>query len=201
MRIGFDIDGVLADFNTPFSAIFRNLGYKIPHVSDSYPNEWNYITGAGVPADVNNTIWQLAGSVPEFWANLPPTEFGEETLKYLYERFGNTVTFITSRPGYFAQKVAQGWLANHGYAANPRVFVAKDHNAKREIAQREKLDFFIDDKPENVGALEDVVPYTAILDRPWNRHYVNELSVRCSNPIEAVEWAMEGLNRSNAWGV
>lgn len=186
MRIGLDLDGVLADFNTAFiSLIKQQLDITLPPPDDTYPHVWAYHREGGVTKEQDTVLWEKIRNT-DFWNRLMPYPETVTLLRYtnMMRWGGDGIYFITTRPGQNAKYHTEQWLDRWG-AQQPTVLIAGDEAAKGQLAQGLKLDAFIDDKPENcfevskatrkteaLGINADVFSYpcqTFLLDRPYNR--------------------------------
>lgn len=173
-RIGFDIDGVLADFNTAFiQRVIKVTGQDFfpPRPFDiptwDYPQFYGYL-----PAQVDE-VWQDITADESFWLKLPAYPEANEALRRLTQEtlVGNDVYFITSRPGAVAKWQTEAWLSAHGFDETPTVLIS---SAKGLCARALKLDLYIDDRWEN--ALDVAVTTgsgcrTCLVDRPWNQDH------------------------------
>jgi hypothetical protein len=153
LRIGFDMDGVLADFATAYRAIETRLyGPAEPaRVDDpesvAEPND----TQAPVPSlRRRNAIWEAIRQTPDFWQTLAPLDTGavrrihELTLRHRWETF-----FITQRPatkGETVQRQTQRWLVAQGFDL-PSVLVI--NGPRGAAAGALSLDYHVDDSPTN----------------------------------------------------
>jgi hypothetical protein len=167
MRIGFDLDGVLADLN---AALVREAQRRFPGVE----------TAAGGPADCSQApsapdpalegddpaesvpaslmlsrrqerqLWGTVTSTVNFWETLTETEPGiVRRLADVARARRWEVIFLTSRPrsaGDVVQVQTQRWLERLGYPL-PSVFVVSASRGK--IAAALELDVVVDDRPEN----------------------------------------------------
>ena len=154
LRVGFDMDGVLADFAAAYRAIETRLyGPAEPARVDDPEN---------VPADVGeretpvparrkrDAIWEAIRATPDFWETLAPLDPGavrrihEMTLRHRWETF-----FITQRPatdGQAVQRQTQRWLVAQGFDL-PSVLVIDGSRGAAAGALR--LDYHVDDSPTN----------------------------------------------------
>lgn len=193
MRIGFDLDGVLANFEAAYAPLLSRVTGK--NVPSSKPNIWDWDKLYATKEQLS-VVWNEIKTNPTFWTTLEPTEFCADSLDYLNKcrAEGDDVYFITTRPGLNSAYQSRVWLEAQGFV-DADVYIAGNATEKSQIAQQLGLDFFIDDKPENCEAVSEVVPYTVVLDQPWNRSWDNakEAIIRVEDPISAVEWARRGM--------
>jgi hypothetical protein len=172
LRLGVDVDGILADFNPAYKKLIEeNSPIRLPDISDTYPNTWSYEKAAGCsPTDINK-VWTIIKSSDEFWENLTAYQDAEEFLDNLWklveEKPWIDVYFITSRPGQTAKTQTEGWLNSHMFY-NPTVLISSD---KELCASALNLTHYIDDKNENCTEVRDYALNTKcyMLARPWNQ--------------------------------
>ncbi len=171
MKLGIDVDGVLADFNTAFieriiaitgKDLFPPRPFDIP-VWD-YPQYYGY-TEAEISA-----VWARIKADSYFWARLPVYPDTHDVLKLLARRYsGDDIYFITSRPGIYAKQQTETWLRIHECYDRPTVLIS---GAKGLCADALGLDKYIDDHWENcVDVARLGTTQTYLLSRPWNAEY------------------------------
>jgi hypothetical protein len=168
MRIAVDLDGVLADFHTPFVrtaiGLFPDLDptlMKSADVGASPPGELDDApvgaNGSVLPLGSlsltqrqSETVWRQIASVENFWETLDEIEPGSiASLARLADARGWEVLFITSRPkvkGRTVQRQSQAWLQARGFPL-PSLFVVR--GSRGRIAEALSLDVVVDDRPEN----------------------------------------------------
>jgi uncharacterized HAD superfamily protein len=172
LKIGIDLDGVVASFESRFAPILSRLSHiSFPLSDPNFPPVWDWpeYYGCG-PAEIN-AAWENVIRDPGFWVNLVPTENAAADLERLYNLHcaDHAIYFITTRVGIACKQQSEKWLANQGF---PRATVIVSKR-KGDIAAGIELDLFIDDKWEN---LDDVVinsPATKcyLLNKPYNQMY------------------------------
>jgi hypothetical protein len=166
LRLGFDMDGVLADLN---AALVREALRLFPGL-DIRPGADASVAPPAVDADgvdgldpaettpaslpltrrQERQLWDAVKRIPNFWETLDETEPG------IVRRLAETarlrrweVMFLTSRPrtdGDIVQVQSQRWLRAHGFEL-PSLYVVSTSRGK--IAAGLELDVVVDDRPEN----------------------------------------------------
>lgn len=184
MRIGVDIDGVLADFNASF--INRVIAVTGRDLFPPRPFEiptWNYPEFYGYTQKETSLVWENVKNDPWFWGDLPAYETTAAAIECLdrQHRRGDDIYYITSRPGIAAKWQTERWLHNQWQRASKRspVFTVLISSAKGLCAQALQLDRYIDDRWENVCDVATTSPCKAyLLDRSWNRENGADYSPR-----------------------
>jgi uncharacterized HAD superfamily protein len=171
MKIGIDIDGVLADFVTSYNALIRErTGIHIPPASDTYPDVWEYDVAAGLTSEQLGMLWAEIRK-GQFWATLHALPGAVEDLQRLWElRRDHDIYFITSRPGLKAKRLTEQWLSWHGYP-DATVLITKGAKEKALVAAGLELDVFVEDNATNLATIMNMNPKLApyLIDRPYNR--------------------------------
>jgi hypothetical protein len=164
LRIGFDMDGVLADFASAFGEVEARLFDSGPRTPAGQPEA----DQPGAPTDKpegslggrdanahesprrREAVWSAIRSTPDFWTTLKPTAEGAVkrlhalTIQHRWEVF-----FITQRPeteGETVQRQTQRWLVAQGFDL-PSVLVIAGSRGAAAAALR--LDYHVDDSPQN----------------------------------------------------
>jgi hypothetical protein len=168
LRIGFDMDGTLADFGRAFHEVEERLFGPAPGISEGHPEREDEARpgASGAPAVVQghveasgstppdlrrrSMIWRAIQATPDFWCTLHPIETGavgrihQLMLMHKWEVF-----FITQRPytsGDTVQRQTQKWLVAQGFDL-PSVLVMGGTRGAAAAALR--LSYHVDDSPEN----------------------------------------------------
>lgn len=173
IRIGFDLDGVVADFAAAYVEAERRLfgagtrGRTDDPEREERAREQRDARAAGevsdrsgeTPADAHpphelrrrrDEIWKAIEETPDFWRSLRPIEEGgvrrihQAMLRHHWEVF-----FITQRPataGDTVQRQSQRWLADQGFDL-PSVLVIS--GSRGDAAAALRLNYHVDDNPQH----------------------------------------------------
>ena len=143
LRIGFDLDGVVADFRTAFLEVAAKLlgRQAIQRPSSPMPD-----LDAVSAADARR-VWKVISETPNWWVGLGAYEPGQIARLYqLARQYRWEVSFLTSRTktaGDSVQFQSQTWLEKHGYYM-PAVLTVP--GSRGEIANALRLDVIVDDQ-------------------------------------------------------
>lgn len=212
MKIGFDIDGVLADFNPPYMDLLievsgRDLFGPLRH-DPAYPHIWLYPGAVGYTRAEEDAAWQRIRTEGTFWRGLSPLYPADDVLRALraLRDAGHDLYFVTSRPGWRAKHQTEEWLEAHGLPG-ATVLICSDKAGAMLLLG---LDAYIDDKLGNVNQCARLAKLARemgkvyLLDRPWNQEGVpgndaagaEEGVIRIRDPREMLA-QLEGYG----WGV
>jgi hypothetical protein len=173
VRIGFDMDGVVADFATAYRDVERRLfgggtsGRPDEPEKEEESQEQREARAArdiaaapgGVDADSlpshelrrrRDVIWKEIQSTVDFWATLQPLE--KDAVRRIHKlmlRHHWEVFFLTQRPataGDTVQRQSQRWLVQQGFDL-PSVLVIGGSRGAAAAALR--LSYHVDDNPQN----------------------------------------------------
>ena len=146
VRIGLDMDGVLADFRTAFRQVAAEvLGWPEGGHSPQTPGP--------TPRELDR-VWKAIGEIHNWWASVPAYE--PEQISRLYglaREHRWEVVFMTKRPpsaGDTVQFQTQWWLEQHGY---PMPSVVTVPGSRGELANALRLDLVVDDQPLNCAEI------------------------------------------------
>jgi hypothetical protein len=141
-RVGFDVDGVLADFRSAFRQTAEQLLKR--SVSDAVGPEQ---TPASLsPGDVRH-VWEHIAKTDNWWMEVPAYEPAQIARLYeLTRAAGWEIVFMTKRPassGDSVQFQTQWWIERFGFYLPAVVTVP---GSRGDIANGLRLDLVIDDQ-------------------------------------------------------
>ena len=157
MKLGFDLDGVLAQFNESFYELLRGRhGDRFPKGYEACnPPCWEWPRYFGYTKEEEEACWQEVWNGRTFWQHLAVIDGEERTihkLNSLNGHDGHEIHFITNRRGKAVQYQSAEFLWQNGFR-HPSVIIARD---KYPIIKALKLDAYIDDKIETANELARV---------------------------------------------
>lgn len=203
MRIGFDVDGVLASFVPAYQELFVALtGVNLFLPGDDVdPPCWDWPELRGYTAEQTRMVWEHIKLNPTFWEDLgtlPGLRELRSVLRDLEQR--HDVYYITSRTGVSVKRQTEAWLGSYlPYTRrHPTVLIA-GHRVKGSIAKALRLDVYVDDNWENAQdcACESPLTRTYLLNAAYNRQPLLEeddpLIVRVDSLAEMFEHEMTNL--------
>src|SRR5262245_27643491 len=157
LRVGFDMDGVVADFASAFRDIECDLfGADTTHPAPNAPEEEQTPNRGANPAASKQesgrrrAVWDRIRATPNFWTTLKPTD--PAAVRQLHAqmlRCGWEVVFITQRPstaGETVQRQTQRWLVHQGFDMPSVVVIAGSRGAAINAL---RLTHHVDDSPQN----------------------------------------------------
>jgi acetolactate synthase regulatory subunit len=134
IRVGFDVDGVVANFNKTF----RDTARQVEGASGA------------LAADAMKRVWDHISRTPQWWLQLDAYEPQQIERLYRVSRERRwEVYFMTTRPssaGETTQFQTQWWLESHGFAL-PAVLTVP--GSRGDAANALKLDIAVDDRLTN----------------------------------------------------
>lgn len=191
MRIGFDVDEVLANFCRGYNAIaYEVAGYKV--LPDDYePTKYSYMEDF-YPVDVVEKIWTHIHGSSSWWVTLDPMPDFED-YKEWHGAYGpkHDIYYVTNRTGKFAKFQTEYWLRRHGIQF-PTVLLSKYKGLTAKVL---RLEAYVDDKLENVQNVRAVCGDDIKLYLP-NRKYNQDDTVPVYQRIDKLAEMLKELQCS-----
>lgn len=150
MRIGLEIDGVLADI---YQAAVNSFG--CPDLDSAYSLEEMFVT-------IPDAVWNDWYTRDTTYLHMPVVRGAANGLDELSE--SHSVFIITSRPSY-AANVTCKWLRDNGFTAKSAIHVSD----KSLRVEQMGLDIFIDSIPETINDLSGKTD-GYLFSQPFNTH-------------------------------
>ena len=159
LRVGFDIDGVLADFRSAFRQTAEQLLKR--RVIDAVGPEQ---TPATLTPDDVRRVWEHIAKTQNWWMEVPAYEPAQIARLYgLMRATGWEIVFMTKRPasaGDSVQFQTQWWIERFGFYLPAVVTVP---GSRGDIANGLRLDLVIVDKILNCAEVISAGSTKAVL--------------------------------------
>jgi len=181
LRIGFDMDGTLADLSAAYAEVEERMFSAVEAAADferpapearqeeqqaeqeleapsaTEQRRRNLRRDIRMSSGHRDRVWRAIEATSDFWTTLKPID--DRAIVRLYaltEELNWEVFFITQRPataGGTVQRQTHNWLVKHGY---PTPSVIPLSGGRGRAAAALKLDYLVDDTPQNcVDVLAD----------------------------------------------
>lgn len=198
MRIGVDVDGVLADFVRPYCReLERRSGVQLPSNIDwdKWPSGWRF-EGEYFPQDITREFWREArdwkspavvDQQERWWATLPVITTVVDNGILRLAHFTHELFFISNRPMHL-RSTTQQWIEDNFDIVDTQVMHTKDKGA---LAKGLELHGLIDDKPDNLIEVARACGTSCVpvlIDRPWNKDFDNPYIHRATTLGRAFEY-------------
>ena len=158
MRLGIDLDGVVADFNSGWMTRYNtDFGAAL---SPEDVTEWNAMVPLTHFADIDEFwTWASNGDGPGLFRDLPLYPGASTALRDLAR--DHDIVIITTKPSW-ATADTFAWIANHGIPTR-EVHIT-------DQKWRIDCDVYLDDGPHNLASLVVERPDRTVcrFERPWN---------------------------------
>lgn len=171
MVIGLDIDGVLADFVTPFLQLLEHRTGNGP-IDPASITDPDFTRHPFLTQEIVFECMEAASYDPEFWRGLAPLPSQTEWQALERITSEHEISFITHRwvrDTYDIHQITREWLRRHG-VNDPVVYFTQEK--KSQLVKKLEIELFVDDRHENC---EDVATQTDALvlmpHRPYNQAF------------------------------
>jgi len=171
-RIGFDVDGVFADFVWAFTnVLFTQTDGEFKPYRTAEQEEWKF---ACTDEEYERT-WAVIAFRMNWWMTLEPLLSHATTSKVNELISNNEVFFITSRKslkrGLSAQAQTEYWLEGVGVDAAHATVITTKSSKKGDLLEALDIEYYLDDKEEIVEqiAASDWGGILCVKDWSYNR--------------------------------
>ena len=181
-RIGFDIDGVVADTVEAFLRLAKQR-HGINEFTAAHITEFNVAKCLPIAPEIIDAIFASLLESP-IQADLQPMPDAVSVLTALSRRA--PLTFITARP---LHQPISDWLK---HILEPdtfkkiRLIAMGDHDNKSAYLKKMGLQYFIDDRAETCVNLKEQGFSPIVFSQPWNQGQHHLPSVASWREIEAL---------------
>ena len=192
--IGLDIDGVLADFISPFLRVLETRVGNGP-ITAATVMDLNFEKHPFVTEQAVLDCIEKVSNDPAFWQQLAPLPSSQhwKALEALSRQ--QRLVFIThryERQSYSIQQVTCNWLKAYG-VSDPVVYFTQTY--KSELIRKLKVELFVDDRHENcLDAAENTEALVLMPHRPYNQTFNHPRVQRIQNLDALLAWI-----DSNGW--
>lgn len=171
MKVALDIDGVLADFITPFLRLLetRAGAGSIDPASITDPS---FLHHPFLTQELIVECMELVIADPDFWRTLAPLPTPQQWRALADLKRDHPVVFITHRwvrSTYDIHRITCDWLASQGLS---NAVVHFTQEKKSALVNRLGVQLFVDDRHENCEDVATATRTTVFMPhRPYNRTF------------------------------
>ncbi len=157
LNLGFDIDGVIANFSKPLLELIKeNYGLTLAE-KDIYTFDLNIVLGI-TRTEGNQLITEILKK------DLPAYPDAKETLEQL-SREGHNIYLLTGRYGHL-RDITQSWLKEKGI---PYTELHLLNVGEKYLADVAPLDLIVEDSLVEALEWSQKVKNILVYDQPWNQ--------------------------------
>jgi uncharacterized HAD superfamily protein len=157
LNLGFDIDGVIANFTNPLLDVIKeNYGLNLK-ITDIYTFDLNIVLGI-TKNEGTHLVHQTLKK------DLPLNPGAKETLEKL-SREGHNIYLLTGRYE-FLRDITQSWLKEKGV---PYTQLHMLNIGEKYMANIQPMDLIVEDSLEDALEWSQKVKTVLLYDQPWNR--------------------------------
>lgn len=191
MKIGFDIDGVLANFIDQFLVEYVNPKTERGFVPEDM-SDFSIHQSFGISKE-DEAEWFNHARDHEIFTRLRPYDGMINGVRQLIKD-GHEVYYITHRSKRAIEQTYK-WFMRYNIPFGQGIFYTPMDRTptKGEMAQYLGLDVFIDDCYENCLELRGKVKTVLVMDRPWNKKYRHHDERHGFNRVYSIDDIISGV--------
>ncbi len=165
LRIGIDIDGVLANFVGAYHRVLGETSGRYLFEVGHEPESWFHAEPQGYTKDEDAAAFRFIRESRGFWESLEPLPGAITFLDALGRWIAEEnwlgpgrleAYFITSRTGPRVKAQTENWLSKSGwFGPRPTVLIVGED--KSFVAKGLRLNSVVDDRPENLFSIRKSV--------------------------------------------
>ena len=183
MKIGIDIDGVITnieqfviDYISKY-CVENNIEYNIGNSC------YNYCKTFNISKEIEMDFWNEY--LESYAINEKARPFASEVIKKLKEE-GHEIYIITARwltnrdddKGEKMRDIVRKWLFENNMLYDELIFSKGDKERKFQEITENKIDLMIEDAPNNVKEISDIVPVICY-NAEYNKDCIGDKIYRC----------------------
>lgn len=172
MKIGFDIDGVIADFTNTFLPFHDTM-----HCKQNNVDHWDrWMLEECENMDVSSYSFMSAFTAfndYRMWQAVKPIPYAKETLCIL-ESMGAKISYITARPNG-SERATLKFILQNGFPITDILF--RRDKEKSVVAKQLGFDLVIEDKPETLVAYKEAEIDTIAVRYKYNEDVISQHNI------------------------
>ena len=185
MRIGIDIDEIIAEFLDQFLVFYHEKTGKLLSKNDFHSYNFEEILG-GTKEEAIEIVREFYAS--EYFDNIKPVEKARDSIKNLIN--SHEIFLITSRHGVAKEKTTP-WIKEYfGNIPIEIIYTDDFSQAKRnksQICKELGIGIIVEDhKDWALRCAKDEI-ITILFDKPWNKGLEHDNIIRVNNWTDAVK--------------
>ena len=188
MIVGLDIDGVVADFISPFLRVAEKRVGNGPIPADTI-TDLSFKQHPFLSERIVSECMKAVSYDPDFWRDLSPLLSPGEWEKLDTLSRKDQLVFIThryERETYDIHEVTKDWLRKHGIS-KPLVYFTQE--SKVDLVKNLSVGLFMDDRHENCQEVAEKTNAIVVMPhRPYNRAFSHPQVNRIANFNELFDY-------------
>lgn len=196
MRIGIDLDEVLAEFVLQITQYYNNK-YNTNFKKEDYKNYDLWNTWGNTKEEAVNEIALFYQT--SLFDNMPLVEKSKEAILKLKEN--HALYIITSRQDNLRPKTLE-WVEKNFQGVFDKICFSHNYlfqdnlKTKKEICDELCIDVFIEDSTTYVQECASENRQAILIDRPWNQELGNHPHIKRANDWDEIVEIIEEIENS-----